>query len=371
MKKIFWLTGSSFFDVDEHIVPAFCKRYEINWFVVIQRKSFFKKKDIDSILKSNDIKGISVNWPKLSSLKSLIYYVKLSLKIKAGNYDLIYIDFLGLPYMFFIFYLLRIDKEKIIYACHDFIDHVEIKNRTFITYYKKFVFSKYQNFHLFSKTQLELFNQKYKKNAFYAPLTLKGFGESNKKKHNDGKVHFLFFGKIQERKGLEYLIKATNMLCQKYSGRFIVKIYGGCYNWKFYEKMIDSMDCFELCIRRIENIEIPGIFSTSDYLILPYKDVTQSGPLLISYYYNIPVIASNHPGFNEYIQDGVNGFIFENRNPQSLALVMQNIIENKFDYQFICSNLNNYVKNELALDKILNLYDNGFNMIMNSNGTKY
>ena len=37
-KKVFWLTGSSFFDVDEKIVPEMNRMYDIHWFVLVQKE---------------------------------------------------------------------------------------------------------------------------------------------------------------------------------------------------------------------------------------------------------------------------------------------------------------------------------------------
>ena len=74
------------------------------------------------------------------------------------------------------------------------------------------------------------------------------------------------------------MIEAANKLYEKYGNKFVVKIYGGCSNWEHYSKIIRYNECFDLQIRRIENDEVANLFSASDYLILPYKDVTQSGP---------------------------------------------------------------------------------------------
>lgn len=60
--------------------------------------------------------------------------------------------------------------------------------------------------------------------------------------------------------------------------------------------------------RRIDDEEIPELFTKSDYLVLPYEDVAQSGPHMIAYNYNLPVIASDIDGFKERVVDGENGF---------------------------------------------------------------
>ena len=43
--------------------------------------------------------------------------------------------------------------------------------------------------------------------------------------------------------------------------------------------------------------------------MLPYQDVAQSGPHMIAYNYNLPVIASDIEGFAERVEDGENSFL--------------------------------------------------------------
>ena len=368
MKKIFWLTGSSFFDVDENLVPSLKSKYDIYWVIVCQNKSFYSKEYMVEHMRKNNIKGCVIPWPKLRSFRSFLKYNNLASEIKKGNYDLYYINFLGVPYMFPLFLLRGIDRKKLIYACHDFVDHVQIKNRKFISNYKKIIFRFFYNFQLFSLTQLHLFEEKFKsKKCFFAPLALKGFGVPDRTVKDEKKIVFLYFGKIEDRKGIEYLIQAGNVLNEKYGDRFLIRIYGNCNTWSKYESLFKSTKCFELKIRRIENEEIPNLFSTSHYLILPYKDVTQSGPLLISYYYNVPVIASNHDGFREYIKHGVTGFLFETQNYKSLAYTMEEIILSKYSYQEICNNLSVSIKKNNSLESIVDRYETGFNEILKLN----
>ena len=47
---------------------------------------------------------------------------------------------MGLPYLFPLLLWLGIDPNRIVYPCHDFLDHVDIKNRRAISIYKKYIF---------------------------------------------------------------------------------------------------------------------------------------------------------------------------------------------------------------------------------------
>jgi len=370
-KKIAWITGTCFFDVDEHIVPEMSKRYErydIYWIVLRQPISFYSLDYIRNVMGQNDINGSVFDLGRMCSFRAFKIYLSIIHLIKSVKYDLIYVDFMGLPYLFPLLLWSGIDTNKVIYPCHDYLDHVDIKNRKLISLYKRFIFKNFKHFQFFSKSQRSLFLEKYKeKNTFYIPLALKGFGVPQKSETDRDKVVFLFFGTIRENKGLEYLIEAANKLYEKQGDKFVVKIYGSCNNWEQYSKIIRYSECFDLQIRRIENDEVADLFSASDYLILPYKDVTQSGPLLISYYYGIPVIASGHDGFREYIQDKKNGFLFKNRDSDDLFCIMSQILDGNYSNKKIKENLQKFVSDNIVIEKIIALYDKAFGEIIKEN----
>jgi len=55
--------------------------------------------------------------------------------------------------------------------------------------------------------------------------------------------------------------------------------------------------------------------------------VSQSGPTKIAFNYNLPIIASNLPGFSDEILEGVNGYLFEPGNVEDLVCVMAHAID--------------------------------------------
>lgn len=358
--KIAWITGSNFFNVDEPLMRDLSRCFDITWIVFMSNRE--KEKDLlYKMFYAVGVKGEIIEYGRLRSFKTLFAYIRTINRLKKTLPDLYYIDYLGMPYFFPVIRLLGIKREKLVYACHDFIDHVNIKRRKLITYYKKFIFNTVGTVKLFSKTQYDLFRKKYTNvKSFFSPLCLQYYGKPTETKIDDGKVHFLFFGSIRENKGLDILILAANKLVEKYSGQFVISICGSCKNWSEYGKLIKNDECFNLVIRRIDNGEIPNLFTTSDYLVLPYRDVTQSGPLSIAYSYNIPVIASDHDGFKEFIKDGVTGLLFKDGNVDDLVHVMEDAILKRFNYNKMRELLKSYTDKYLTNDKIIEQYKNMF-----------
>lgn len=361
-KKICWLTGSSFIDVDEPIVPELSKYYDIRWVVIRQKDSWYSEKDINLIFQKSNCECKVLSFPgRMSSLSSVKVYKEAISYLKCFNPDLYYINYIGIPYLWPMLLLSSIPNKTIIYPCHDFKDHKGVKNRIYFVLLKKMIFNSLTHFQFFSRTQRSMFEKKYRgKDTFYAPLALKHFGNMPVIEKDKDIVQFLFFGSIRENKGLEYLIQATNKISSKYHGQFIVKIAGACCDWDYFLRQIKNVNDFDLDIRRIENKEIPMLFARAHFLVLPYIDVTQSGPLLISYNYHLPVIASDHDGFKEYIEDKHNGYLFKNQNADSLADVLSYIIEHKDAYKTVCSNLNTFINDNCSLKSIVEKYQQGF-----------
>lgn len=361
MKKIIWLTSDNFVDVDLPIVNELSKKLDIHWLVILRPESYFNK----DILYINKSCRSTIFTMTMRHRQAIFFYIKIIRYIRLHNPDIIYIDALGMPYLWILVKLL-LPNRKVIYAAHDVEDHVGVKNRKIIQLYKKFVFTIFKNFHVFSQYQYEIFTSRYRnKNVFVAPLFLKDFGFADVNPTDDI-VTFLFFGEIRINKGLKYLIEAGNSLAKEYAGRFKIVIAGKSDNWQYYETMIQQKNVFELHIMPILNEEIPKLFLSSHYLVLPYIDVTQSGPLLIAYNYNIPVIASNLHWFKEYIKDGNNGYLFEPKNADSLKNVMENVILNHNNnyYLKLKYSLRKFVKENISIKAISEKYIHFFSMKM-------
>jgi glycosyltransferase involved in cell wall biosynthesis len=85
------------------------------------------------------------------------------------------------------------------------------------------------------------------------------------------------------------------------------------------------------------------LYHCNDIIVVPYKHVTQSGPLLIGYNQNKPCITSNLLGFLEYVVEGKSGLIFNN-TAEDLASKMQFFIENKTNLMEMSA----YIANEMT-----------------------
>ena len=192
------------------------------------------------------------------------------------------------------------------------------------------------NFLFFSETQFLSFTKSYPtKKSFYLNMPLKSFGTIIRTTHKAGCRKFLFFGFIQDYKRLDLFIQAAKQIV---NAQFIIA--GACKEWDKYKKIIGQMDNLQCDIHFLNNDEIRLYFQEADYLVLPYDESTQSGPLLIAYNYNIPVIASDIELFKTMVSDKQNGFLFERGSLVSLIKVLDvanNLSESQ--YQLLVKNM--------------------------------
>lgn len=135
----------------------------------------------------------------------------------------------------------------------------------------------------------------------------------------------LFFGNIAPYKGLDCLIWTLPHLKRKIND-FKLIITGRIKNseayWENIRRIIKEHDLRKDIIERIEYIpdeEIEFYFKSADVLILPYKNIYQSGVLFLSYSFGLPVIATDVGSLKEYVIEGKTGFICQPENPQDLA----------------------------------------------------
>lgn len=140
----------------------------------------------------------------------------------------------------------------------------------------------------------------------------------------------LFFGRIKPYKGLEYLIAAFQILAHRSASyRLIIvgRLEEGCEQyWESIQKEIQEY--FEagrvtLRIEFIRDSEIEVYFKASDVLILPYKEIFQSGVIFLGYSFGLPAIIADVGSLKDDVVEGKNGFVFSPEDPTDLARAIE------------------------------------------------
>jgi D-inositol-3-phosphate glycosyltransferase len=134
----------------------------------------------------------------------------------------------------------------------------------------------------------------------------------------------LFFGKISPYKGIEFLIKACQILYRKTDFYLIIAgdKSGAVTYWEIIRNLIEeSLPQTSYCLRPfyIPDEEMEIYFKAADVVIIPYLEIYQSFIHMQAFYFGKPVIATDIGSFREDIPEGHMGYVVPPGDPESLA----------------------------------------------------
>ena len=358
-KKMLWFTESWSYDTDKEIVPYLMKNsdYEIKW-VVIGKKGFMVDSD----------KCLFIEQPyRVRDPKNISFYKSVFKTVRLNDYDLVYSSFHGFPFYYVLLYLHKNRSTKVIHAAHNVNPYPVWPLQLRMAVKLEFAFN--NNFQMFSKHTARWFKEHYpKKSFFYAPMVVKDFGkvQTDNYKVDEKKVNLLFFGNVVANKRLDLLIDAVKELPENIQNKVHLNICGNCrMNKEAFLQQIGDCKSISTYFKRIPDEEIPELFTKHQFFMLPYQDVAQSGPHMIAYNYNLPVIASDIDGFAERVEDGENGFLFRVNDKESLkAAITKAAMMSTSDYQKMKDNLKTYVAENNSLEAVSKKYIEYFNSIL-------
>ena len=128
----------------------------------------------------------------------------------------------------------------------------------------------------------------------------------------------LFFGRIWEYKGLEYLIEAEPLITRAIpDARIVIAGYGDSF--EKYQKAMVNPHHFEVLNYRIPDEMVAELFQRASVVVLPYIEASQSGVISVAYAFGKPVVGTNVGGIPDVVDDGLTGYLVPPRDKNSLA----------------------------------------------------
>jgi glycosyltransferase involved in cell wall biosynthesis len=144
----------------------------------------------------------------------------------------------------------------------------------------------------------------------------------------------LCFGRIRPYKGIEHLLAAFKVLLAS-RGKYRLIIAGEPK--KGSESYFDeirrtinrefSREQIILKMQFIPDEEMELYLKAADVLVLPYKDIFQSGVLFLAYGFGLPVVATDVGPFREEIVEGNTGFLCRPGDPADLTRAIETYFE--------------------------------------------
>jgi len=152
------------------------------------------------------------------------------------------------------------------------------------------------------------------------------FKQINKKRNEQ--TIFLFVGRLEKQKGLNYLIKALNILKKEYS-QFMIWIIGSGSEEDNLKKLVKKYDLHSYIrfLGNKSNEEISSYYQNSDAFILP--SIWEGFPLTLleAWAAGLPVIISDVGNVSEICRDRENALIIPPGNSQKITEAMKLLID--------------------------------------------
>ena len=178
---------------------------------------------------------------------------------------------------------------------------------------------------------------------------------------------FLFVGNIHKNKGLDILLQAWCEHIKKYSNDKLYIVGEPRYNinneLSFIERFHSSIST---SFGYKSDEEILAYFLECDFVVLPYKEASQSGVLMTALSLGKPVIATNVGGFPEVVETVNGGYVVDSNNPIALCKAIDKASEisdrelSEWNNDIRKKTLTNY-----SWDNIANLTIDFYNKIRN------
>lgn len=239
-----------------------------------------------------------------------------------------WVAFWGPPF-FAIALLMRLfSKARIVFICHNVIEHETSAFRRFIT---KRVLGRGHAFIVHSSPEARNLKQVLPradiKVCSLPALELCKSAAVDRREAREklglganGRV-LLFFGFVRHYKGLDILIEALPRIRERRDATLLV---AGEF-WRDRDEYLQRIEKLGLdgCVlvhdRYIRNEEISLYFAAADVVVLPYRSATGTGVVPLAYSFGVPVVAGAVGCLPEVVRDGETGFLVPPENPEALA----------------------------------------------------
>ena len=260
-------------------------------------------------------------------IRTILDYILLSVKLLKGQYDYIHFQYtpviLGpyIPFFLWVYSKFLRSKSRIIMTAHEklygYLKHLPGFLHPIYKLYEKWSFELVDTLIVHTNEHKQILSQSYKlKNIFVVPHGAPSLPPNKEKEDeyryrfglNEYKFIIGFFGIIRPSKGVDLLVDAFINLASSIRDNSILLIAGSVpERYKDFKKQIMNKIKEAKVEKRVRFLgyipknEIRPFMKILDVLVLPYRDITQSGVLHIAISVNVPLILTNKGGFKIFV----------------------------------------------------------------------
>lgn len=195
--------------------------------------------------------------------------------------------------------------------------------------------------------------------AAFSSNNLEGKFKKNTRKASDKKKRILFVGRLIERKGVSYLIKAMPKILENIQVQ--LDIIGTGLMFFELKKEVEKLGLGKVVFfrGRVDEKKIKNFYLNCDVFALPavvdrWGDTEGLGVVLLeAMSFGKPVIASKVGGITDIIRSGVNGLLVPEKNSDDLAKAIIKILLNQKLRKRLAKNGLLTVKKSFSWNKII------------------
>lgn len=313
------------------------------WFVLTTKTNTYKSDNVDTYC-------LDYNKHNLFSIVKNCFEIKKI--VDRINPSVIFITTPNLVYNLL---LATLYGKRLVYYLHDPIPHEGEKfmRKALLTIQNKYVADKARDIIVASDNLMQTIKSKaIRIKTSVIELGLLDNLVYPQFKNNKKTVDMLFFGRIEEYKGLDVLVKALYRLKEEQKN----------YSYKVIGKgdiTPYELDFKKLNVRVINNYisdkDLALELSQSKVVVLPYKNATGSQTIQAANYYYCPVIASDVGCFVDYIVDKKTGLLFHSGDEIGLAENIKKMLDDN-NYKNYTKNLDDWLESKFSTRQICNKY---------------
>lgn len=140
------------------------------------------------------------------------------------------------------------------------------------------------------------------------------------------KVNLLFFGNLNESKGVDILMDAFNKLDDETASKANLIIAGKDFDGSVNRIQLKEDRSSHIFKRHISDDELRYLYQKADYLCLPYRKTSQSGILEMAFYFQKPIIASDVEYFRITLTEFPSFGVIAGKDEETYSKTLKSII---------------------------------------------
>jgi glycosyltransferase involved in cell wall biosynthesis len=140
---------------------------------------------------------------------------------------------------------------------------------------------------------------------------------------------FLYVGRLEERKGIHYLLKACAILQEQGYRDYTLMIVGDGVQRQEFEALSRTYN-LENCIKWVGWVnygDLGHYFNAADVFVFPTLEDVWGMVVLEAMAFNKPILCSKWAGAYEMVLEGENGYVFDPYEPNTIAQAMKRLID--------------------------------------------